>query len=402
MGGASVIRRITLVLVVENNMEGVRKDPMPDLLVIGGGAIGLAGAWRAARAGAAVAVVDEEPGGGASGVAAGMLAPVTEAHYGEEGLLRLNLRASERYPSWIDELQEETELDTGYRRTGTVVVARDNDDNSALGDLFAFQQELGLSVQRLRSEECRRAEPALAPSVRGGILVEGDHQIDPRALVDALKVACELAGVDLIRQRAGEVLHDTSAVRGIRLQDGSEILSNKVVIAAGAWSGALGGLPDGLVPVRPVKGQLLHLRAVTEPLPVQRNIRGLEVYIVPRADGRAVIGATMEERGFDTTITTGALYEMLRRAYELVPGITEMEFVEAQAGLRPGTPDNAPLIGPTDIEGLFAATGHFRNGILLAPVTADAIVGWAARGDVGADVAPFSPDRFRGRKAMAR
>jgi glycine oxidase len=374
---------------------------MSSALVIGGGAIGLAGAWRAARAGVDVTVIDPHPGSGASGVAAGMLAPVTEAHYGEERLLRLNLVSGERFPTWVSELEEDTELDVGYRRSGTLLVARDGDDNAALDDVFTFQQELGLPVRRLRARESRRVEPGLAPGVRGGILVEGDHQIDPAALVGALIHACEKAGVGFVGERCVAVLHENGRLQGVRLAGGSTLEARRAVIAAGAWSGSIEGLPPGSVPVRPVKGQLLQLQAFTEPVPVEHNIRGLEVYIVPRPDGRAVIGATVEERGFDVTITAGAVHELLRRAYELVPGIIEMELVGTHAGLRPGTPDNAPLIGPLEIDGLFAATGHYRNGILLTPVTSDAIASWLTTGAISSGLEPFTPQRFAGREVVA-
>ncbi|MGI8774741.1 MAG: glycine oxidase ThiO [Actinomycetota bacterium] len=372
---------------------------MTDLLVVGGGTIGLGIAWRAARAGLSVTVLDRRPASGASSVAAGMLAPVTELHYGEEALLRLNLDSSELYPGWVAELEEASGLSTGYRSSGTLMIARDTDDNVALEEVFRFQESLGLQVERLSARECRRLEPALAPSVRGGIHVEGDHQVEPRALLDALQRACERAGVVTIERQGVELMRLPERVTGVRTDDGQVLGASAIVLAMGAWTPLLEGVPEGLLPVRPVKGQLLHLTPLDDPTPLQRNLRGADVYMVPRADGRLVVGATVEERGFDTTVTAGAVYTLLRDAYELVPSVIEMELSATISALRPGTPDNAPLIGPADLPGLFIATGHFRNGILLTPVTAEAAVGWLADGDVDERIAPFSPERFAAEQA---
>lgn len=345
-------------------------------------------------------VIDQDPGSGASGVAAGMLAPVTEAHYGEEALLRLNLSASEMYSDWVAGLEEETGLPTGYRRSGTLVVARDRDDNAALSELFKFQQGLGLEVERLDAAGCRSAEPGLAPNVRGGILVEDDHQVDPQALVAALLASCEKLGVTFLREQCRSVEIDGQRATGVETDSG-KVSSSVVVIAAGAGSGVIRGIPEGLLPVRPVKGQLVRLRELGEPMPISTNVRGLDVYLVPRTDGRLVIGATVEEKR-GTEVTAGAVHDLLRYAYELVPGITEMELVDALAGSRPGTPDNAPLIGPTGIQGLFAATGHYRNGVLLAPVTAEAATAWLATGSMPAGFDPFDPNRFESRRKEDR
>lgn len=340
-------------------------------------------------------LVDPGDPGGASAVAAGMLAPVTEAHYGEETLLQLNLVSSQRYPGFIAELEEATGMDCGYSQCGTLSVARDADDNAALDDLYAFQQRLDLKVERLRARECRELEPNLSPRVRGGILVEDDHQVDPPALRAALSRACASAGVDLIRDRARSVEVSGDGVVGVAIEGGDRIGSASVVVAAGSWSSSIEGLPRAAsVAVRPVKGQLLQLRSRGgEPL-AHRNVRGLDVYIVSRPDGRTVLGATVEEQGFDTTTTAGAAFELLRDAWELLPGIREMELVSQQAGLRPGTPDNSPLIGSTTIEGLLMATGHYRNGILLAPITAE-IVAEMLAGTPSPELAePYSPRRL--------
>lgn len=373
------------------------KDPR-DVVLIGGGAIGLAVAWkmRSTASDVSVTVVDPDPGSGASGVAAGMLAPVTEVHYGEEALLSLNLASASMYESWVGELEDFTGLPTGYRRSETLVAARDLDDNIALDHLFDFQRSLGLDVQRVRGRECRKLEPGLAPNVRGGILVRGDHQVNPSALVAALKEACVRSGVVFDARSAAAVLSDHDRATGVRLSDGSDIPAGKIIVAAGARSASLDGVPPGTIPVRPVKGQLLHLEALDQPLPITRNVRGLDVYLVPRSDGTLVVGATMEERGWDAAPTAGAVHDLLRFAYELVPGMTECRFVGTRVGFRPGTPDNAPLLGETGVDGLIAATGHYRNGILLVPVTGNSIAELVVNGSAPESILPFSPQRFAG------
>jgi glycine oxidase len=373
------------------------QQPAADVVVVGGGVIGLAVAWRAAGTGMTVSVVDETPGQGASWAAAGMLAPVTEVHYGEHRLLALNLDAAGRWPAFAAEVEEAGGHPVGYRPGGTLAVARDADDNAALEDLYQFQLRCGLEVERLRSRECRQLEPGLAPGIRGGVLAAGDHQVDNRALVQALLIACRRAGVGLLTGRVAELAVNRDRVTGVVLADGTRLPAGSVVLAAGCWSGGLGGLAaEALPPVRPVKGQLLYLRgSASEPL-CTRNVRGLEVYVVPRGDGRVVVGATVEEQGFDTRVTAGAVRDLLQAALELLPDAAELELLETVVGLRPGSPDNAPMLGPAGPEGLVVATGHYRNGILLTPVTADAIAELLATGRVPDLIAPFTPGRFSG------
>jgi glycine oxidase len=392
-------------------------QPPPDAVVVGGGVIGLGIAWRAALAGMTVTVVDEAPGQGASWAAAGMLAPVTEAHYGERPLLALNLAAAARWPTFAAEVEEASGLPVGYRPGGTLAVARDADDNAALEDLYQFQLRHGLEVERLRSRECRQLEPGLAPSIRGGVLAAGDHQVDNRALVEALLVACQRAGVRMVTARVAELAVEGDRVTGVILAGvggdvgggplaagpthsrpaGETLPAGVVVLAAGCWSGGLGGLAaEALPPVRPVKGQLLYLRGPADQPLCFRNVRGLEVYVVPRGDGRVVVGATVEEQGFDTTVTAGAVHDLLRAALELLPDVAELELAETVVGLRPGSPDNAPMLGPAGPDGLVVATGHYRNGILLTPVTADAIAELLATGQTPELIAAFAPSRFAG------
>lgn len=367
-----------------------------DVIVVGGGVIGLAAAWRTAAAGGQVTVCDPAPGRGASWAAAGMLAPVAEVAYGEEPLLRLNLASNRAWDAFAEELAAAAGRDPGYVRCGALMVARDADDAAALRRLLDFQSGLGLAVEWLRSREVRRLEPRLAPAVRGGVRIDGDHQVDNRALVAALHDACAHAGVTVERERVTAVRIAADRVAGVRLADGRDLEADVVVLAAGARSGELEGLPPRLrPPVRPVKGQLLHLRARDGQPLATRTLRGLDCYIVNRPDGRLVVGATVEEQGFDREVTAGAVRELLHAAWELLPDVAECAFTEAVAGLRPGTPDNAPLIGPVPgVAGLVYATGHYRNGVLLTPVTAAAVAQVAGGGPLPDDVAPFAPDRL--------
>lgn len=371
-----------------------------DVLVVGGGIIGLVTAWRAAQRGFATAVVDPEPGGGAARVAAGMLAAVTELHYGEQTLLGLSLDSARRYPDFAAELGDLTGHALGYRRCGTLAVALDADDRAHLRELHALQSRSGLDSEWLTGRECRRLEPMLAPGVRGGLRVDGDHQIDPRRLTGALLAACERAGVTFHRTWAERLDVTADRATGVTTTDGTRLAADRVVLAAGSLSGRLAGVPDAVrPPVRPVKGQVLRLTVPKGLAPflsrtVRAVVRGSQVYLVPRENGELVVGATSEELGWDTTVTAGGVYELLRDAHELVPGITELPLTETRAGLRPASPDNAPLLGPTALDGLLLATGHGRNGVLLAPVTGDVLAHVLTSGELPDVARDFTPLRF--------
>ena len=368
---------------------------MSDVVVAGGGLIGLAVAWRAALAGCRVTVVDDQPGSGASRAAAGMLAPVTEATYGEERLLGLARASLERYPSFVAELEQASGLPVGLRTAGTLLVGFDGDDLTAVAELHAFQRELGLDAERLTPRQCRAREPGLSPRLRGGLLVPGDHSVEPRSLHAALLVAAERAGVRLVRSRVARLLVEQGAATGVALEDGETLTAGAVVLALGADSARLPGVPPGAVPVRPVKGQILRLRgAALLSGTVRALVRGRQVYLVPYGQDRIVVGATVEELGFDRRVTAGAVLDLLRDATEVLPGLTELELVETLARFRPGTPDNAPLLGPSSLPGLLLATGHHRNGVLLTPVTADALVAQLTTGALPEVARPFTADRF--------
>jgi glycine oxidase len=369
----------------------------PDLAVVGGGVIGLAVAWRAAQRGLRTVVLERDAiGSGASGVAAGMLAPTSEATFGEQALLALNLESARRWPAFAAELAEQSGADPGYRPCGTLLAARDADAAAALERDLAFRESLGLAVERLLPSRARDLEPALAPTVRAAAAAPDDHAVDPRRALAALAAALRAAGAE-VREGAEVTELDTSAgrVTGVRLADGERLPAAAVVLAPGAWAGALAGVPeDARVPVRPVKGQLLRLRDPAGPGLLERVLRTEDFYVVPRGDGGYVLGATMEERGFDEAVTAGALHDLLRDAVEVLPGITELELEAAGAGLRPGTPDNAPAIGPSELDGLHWAVGHYRHGVLLAPLTADLVVDGVTGEPRRADAPLLDPGRF--------
>src|SRR5437588_6650324 len=382
------------------------QPPASEVLVVGGGIIGLAVAWRARQRGHTVTLVErDELAGGASRVAAGMLAPVSEAEFGGEGreLLALGLDSRQRWPQFARELAAAGGLDPGLRCGGTLMVARDGDEAEALGRELAFRQRLGFAVRRLRPSQARELEPGLAPPVRLALELPDDLSVDPRRVTAALRAALARAGVTVYEGcPVQRLLVRSGAVAGVALAAGRELRAQRVVVAAGAWSGAIAGLPaEATLPVRPVKGQILRLRDPAGPGLLERVLRFEGGYLVPRGDGRYVLGATMEERGFDATVTAGAVTELLRDASELVPGISELELAEASAGLRPGTPDNLPLIGAGALPGLVWATGHHRNGVLLAPLTADPVAATLSDAPAGRLEASCAPDRFGGASVSA-
>ncbi|HXR22864.1 MAG TPA: glycine oxidase ThiO [Acidimicrobiales bacterium] len=371
-----------------------------DVVIVGAGVIGLSVAWRAAQEGLTVAICDPEPARGASWAAAGMLAPTTEGRWGEGTLQALSQASANQWPAYASALEEDSGLPVGLRRDGTLSVALDADDYRVLEESFAVQREMGCNVELLTGQDCRRLEPSLNPRVAGGVLSAGDHQVDNRALLGALTQAVARRGVDLLRSAVRAIRRtSTERVAGVVLDDGTELAAGRVVVAAGWRSGHLGGLADGdVAPVRPVKGQILRLRSDPSVPVIGRAIRamaqGRSVYLVPRASGEVVVGATVEERGVDTTVTVGAVYDLLRAAVAVVPDVAELELSEAMAGLRPGSPDNGPILGAASTPGLFLATGHYRNGILLAPLTSDALFEALSGRTIGGPSAAFSPQRF--------
>jgi glycine oxidase len=368
-----------------------------DAVIVGGGAIGLCCAWRAARRGVRVIVLDRaEPPAGATRVAAGMLAPIGELAFGEPELLRMTLAAAELYPGFVAELEAASGLGSGYERKGALHIALDRDEAAELRRVHDLQRSLALGAEWLPPRRCRELEPGLTPSFNGGVHAPEEAAVDPRRMSAALLAALAAEGVEV---RSGveiaEALIEGERIMGVRIAAGEELRAPAVVLATGAWSGTAPWLPErARPPVRPVKGQIVELRAADGEAPCIRIVASERVYLVPRPDGRLVAGATTEERGFDAVVTAGGVHELLREAYRLLPDVAEMELVESMAGLRPGTPDNLPLIGPGELEGLVLASGHYRNGILLAPLTGEAVAELLAGGELPEAVAAAHPERL--------
>lgn len=368
----------------------------PDVVVVGAGAIGLACAWRIAKRGLRVRVLErDEPGAGASGVAAGMLAPVGEASWGEEAALTAALASHERWAAFAEELEAVAGSSARLLAPGALHVALDRDEAAELRRRFELMESLGLDAEWLSGRRCRALEPGLAPGAFGGIEAPHEAAVDPRAVVAALGSACEREGVELQTgvEVSGLVL-DAGRAAGVETSAGEVHPADAVVLAAGAWSSYEWIPEEARPPVRPVKGQILTLRGPAGRPVASRIVVTERVYLVPRSDGRLIVGATVEELGFDTRVTAGGVHELLREAYRALPDVAELELERAVAGLRPGTPDNAPVVGPSAIEGLILATGHYRNGILLAPLTAEAVVAALAGEELPGELAVADPGRF--------
>jgi glycine oxidase len=343
-----------------------------EVIVIGGGVIGLSIAWRAAQRGNAVTLLERDRfATGATRAAAGMLAPVAEADYGEaaRALLELSLRSATSWAQFAAQLEQASGAPSCLRDDGTLMLARDRDEAEGLERQLTYRRQLGLAVERLLPSRARQLEPALAPTLRLALAIPGEASVDPRPLAAALVLAARNAGAELHEHsEVSRISYSAGRVTGVVLADGRELAAEHVVLAAGAWSGSLAD-----VPVRPVKGQIMRLRDPEGPGLLGRMVRFEGGYVVPRGDGGYVLGASVEERGFDASVTARPTYELLRDASELVPGLLDLELEEISVGLRPGTPDNLPLIGERE-DGLIVACGHFRNGILLAPLTATLVL----------------------------
>jgi glycine oxidase len=392
-----------------------------DAVFVGGGVIGLASAWRAAQGGARVLVLERaEPPAGATNVAAGMLAPVGELSFGEHELLEMTLASGALWGDFAAAVEAAGGEGTGYERCGALHVALDRDEAGELRRRHDLQREVGLEAEWLTPTRCRELEPGLAPTFVGGVLAAGEASVDPRRLALALAAALLAAGGEL---RTGtevvDGLWDGERLVGVRTTrpaaqphvlgspvgdkghgvevsaEAQDVYADAIVLCNGVWSGQTAWLPDGArPPVRPVKGEVVELRPrAGDPAPAGRIIASERVYLVPRPDGRLIVGATQEERGFDTVVTAGGVHELLREAYRVLPDVAEMELAGMIAGLRPGTPDNVPIVGRGAVDGLVLATGHFRNGILLAPLTAEAVAATLAGTAPPAAISPADPAR---------
>lgn len=408
-----------------------------DVAVIGGGVVGHGIAWAASRSGRSVALIDDAPGSGASWAAAGMLAPVSELHYQEEDLLELMLESSRLWPGFAAGLEAgdpgrsgaDAGSGTGYRTTATLAVGVDAADRRSLADLATVQQSCGLSVETLTVREARAREPLLSPGISCAFDIAADHRVDPRRLlarISALLAADSRSAA--VRCRAAGLLWNRGRVSGVSLAGGGTVRAQETIVANGLGAAGLAGLPAELqLPLRPVHGDILRLRVPSHMRPlltstVRGLVRGVPVYIVPRQDGTVVIGATQREDALSegartedgtpaghavhpaggSAVSAGGVYQLLRDAQQLVPAVAELELLEATARARPGTPDNAPLLGRVrdrspgrggEVGGLIIATGFFRHGILLTPAAAE-IVRQLLDGEPDPRWVRFRPDRF--------
>ena len=340
-------------------------------LISGGGVIGMSIGWRLAQRGEPVTILEKgQAGQEASSAAAGMLSIANEVKFQEDLSLLLRLESMKLYPDFVDDLESSSGHDVDYRTEGAIAISLHADDTAELRNLYEYQLEKKLPVRWLSGDEARELEPVLAGFVVAGVMCPMDHQVDNRKLVEAVKAAF---------LKAGGELHEYCEVEEVRLQSGRppEVLAageewraKRLVLAAGSWSGLIPGLQSWLRPlVRPVKGQALALTMPSADF-LTHMIKTPDVYIAPKSDGRLVVGATVEEMGFNRDITAGAIYELLRGAWRAVPSVYELPLQETWCGFRPGSRDNAPILGKTDVEGFYVATGHFRNGIINTPVTA--------------------------------
>jgi len=365
-----------------------------EVVVVGGGIIGCAVAWELARRGVDVVLVERDvPGRGATWAAGGMLSPVVEAD--EPGaFLRLAVTSFELWPEFVEALREATNMPIEYRSAGKLCVALDHAGAESLEASYRWRRAAGYAVQWLDGAAARALEPGLSPDVRAAMLVEQDHWVDNRQAGRALWVAAARAGVKVRTGAAAiELLRSSSGdVVGVVLDDGSRVEGDAVVLAAGCWSGTVRGLPRPL-PVFPVRGQMAAVRAV--PPAVGRTIQVGHTYLIPRGDGRVTIGSTAERVGYRAHTTPAGIAALLSTAMRVVPSLADAPIVQTWAGLRPGTPDGRPILGPDpEVDGLFYATGHFRNGILLAPITARLVADALTGACPEIPLEPFAPDRF--------
>lgn len=372
----------------------MRSTKTSDVIVIGGGIIGCAIAYAVAKAGLRVRLIERgEPGREASHAAAGMLAPQSEALHEPQGPFFELCRASlQLYPDFVAEIEAVTGLSVDYRREGAVFLASDFTEGEILAAAYEKQKAAGLTVEDLTAEDVRHLEPALSGAIQMGLFLPEDHQVDNRKLTDALVLAAQRQGVDLVTGwPVLGLVREGDRVVGVRTN--RERYAAAVTInCAGAWAATVDPERYPSPPVKPIRGQILVLQA-RAPL-LEHVVHSAHCYIVPRRDGRLLIGSTMEDVGYERRVTAEALLRLLTAARQVLPAIEQCTFVEAWAGFRPDTPDHLPILGEAE-PGLLIATGHFRNGILLAPITARLIVELITSGRTSRDLAPFHPHRFR-------
>jgi glycine oxidase len=349
--------------------------------------------WRLAEAGQPVTIFDEgKAGRGTSWQAAGMLAPDAEIGFEELDLYALSRESLRRWPAFAEELETASGQNVDLRTEGTFVVADDPDSAERLRRLYDFQQKQGLDVEWLSSEAALEREPFLAPRLSAAVFAPADHQVDNRRLLRALRAAFEEAGGTLREDTPVQSVAPSRDYPTVTTASGERAEARVVVVAAGTGTRGIEGL-EGMPAVRPVKGQMIELKAA-RPFALEHVVRGPDAYLAPKSDGRLLVGATSEERGFDRRVTAGGLFELLEGARQVVPGIDELEVTATWAGLRPAARDNAPLLGPSGLPGVVLATGHYRHGVLLSPVTAEEVARLVLEGETSRWIEPFSPARF--------
>lgn len=366
-----------------------------DVLIVGGGTIGLAIGFELVRRGTPTTIFEKDRAGrGTSYQAAGMLAPDAEIEFEERELYDFNRESLRRWPDFAERVEAASGQSVDYRDEGTLIVADDRDAAEALERLYTFQQDQGLNVEWLTGEEAREIEPFVAPRLSAAVFAPSDHQVDNRRFVEALRTAFAAEGGTLHEHTAVDAVVPDAEAPAVRTADGERVAGDRIVVAAGVWSRELDGLtPDAQPPVRPVKGQMIQMRR-KRPFDLQHVVRGPEAYLAPKSDGRVVMGATSEELGFDTTVTAGGLFDLLEGGWEVVPGIRDLPVDETWAGLRPASRDHAPLLGQSAVPGVAMATGHYRHGILLTPITAEEMARLIRTGETSDWLRPFSPRRF--------
>jgi len=374
-----------------------RRIGEPKVAIVGAGVVGLGIAWRLAARGALVEVFDRgAAGAGATDAAAGMLAACAEAEPGEEALIALGRESQARWPSFAAELLQASGIDVELRTEGTLIVALTADDQARLRHHLVFQHSLGLPLEWITPAETRQREPRLAGKLAGAVWSPEDHQVDNRKLASALRIAAESKGAIIREHTPVEEISITGGrANGVILADETRVSADVVVLAAGAWSRSIAGLPPELrPPVRPIKGQMLALRTNPASPLLNHVVWAPGVYLVPRRDGRLIVGATVEEKAFDSSLTAGGVLTLLEAAWRAIPSIEELPIEEMCVSHRPGSRDDAPILGCGPAAGLIYATGHHRNGILLAPVTADSMARLVLEGTLDPVIRPFGLERF--------
>jgi glycine oxidase len=363
-----------------------------DVAIAGGGVIGGAIALELARAGLRVAVFDrQQPGQEASWASAGILSPAPE-NPGVVSMVPLGKASMSLYPEFVAQVEEISGASVGFRPKGTLEALFSHDTKAELSTIIALHHGLGLKAEPLCAEDARELEPSLSEEVEAAVLRPEEASVDNRALTSAILGAAKRSGAEIFAGNGAKAIwREGNRCAGLVLQN-EKVEANSTIIAAGCFSATIEGIAP-YAPVRPAKGQMAALRA--DELKIERVLWSEKIYLVPRNDGRILAGATVEHAGFDKRVTAGGMDRILSAAIDLAPGLANARIEETWAGLRPDSPDHLPILGPTDLDGLLIATGHFRSGILLTPITARLIREWITEQRVSVDWDRFSPMRFQ-------